>query len=201
MVSAQSRRELSQFIGMSVLPNTNRVYDRHWEQWNAFLTSETPVRDPLLRGVSEADKAALVGLFLLQRYKTGLRAKGATAVTAGLRMHFARSLEPTGFLDAAVISTVRQSCRLNPTELRTIRNAGTSDTVKLPACQGMLVDMRTRLWDLQPWIGDGLLQRMAYLACVWGFDIYEAISKLTSLLLYAIIIYLGPYKQRPQRGN
>ena len=137
------------------------------------------MRDPLLRGVSEADKAALVGLFLLQRYKTGLRAKGATAVTAGLRMHFARSLEPTGFLDAAVISTVRQSCRLNPTELRTIRNAGTSDTVKLPACQGMLADMRTRLWDLQPWIGDGLLQRMAYLACVWGFDQSARVSEYT----------------------
>ena len=137
------------------------------------------MQDPLLRGVTEADKAALVGLFLLQRYKSGLRAKGATAVTAGLRMHFARSREPTGFLDAAVISTTRQACRLNPSELRAMRNSGTSDTVKLPACQGMLVDMRTHLWDAQSWTGDGLIQRMTYLACVWGFDQSARVSEYT----------------------
>ena len=112
----------------------------------------------------------MVGLFVLQCYMARLRAKGATAVTAGLRMHFARSLEPTGYLDAAVISTTRQACRLNPTELRAMRHSGTSDTVKLPACQGMLVDMRTHLWDFQPWTGDALIQRMTYLDCVWGFD-------------------------------
>lgn len=48
---------------------------------------------------------------------------GATAVTAGLRMYFAQHLESTSFLDCAVIATARQSCRLVPSELRTIRNS------------------------------------------------------------------------------
>ena len=43
----------------------------------------------------------------------------------------------------------------------------------------MLADMRTRLWDLQPWIGNGLVQRMAYLACVWGFDQSARVSEYT----------------------
>ena len=117
----------------------------------------------------------MLDIFLLLRYKAGLRAKGATAVTAGLRIHFARSLEPTGFLDAAVISTTRQACRLNPSELRAMRNSGISDTVKLPAWQGMLVHLR----DVQSWTGDGLIQRLTYLACVWGFDQSALVSKYT----------------------
>ena len=94
-------------------------------------------------------------------------------------MHFARSLQPTGFLDSAVISTARQSCRLTPTELRTLRNTGTSETVKLPACHDMLTDIRSRLWTPQAWSGDGLAMRMTYLACMWGFDQSARISEYT----------------------
>ena len=179
LLSDKDRQDLSQFISMSVLPATSRTYDRHWQEWKTFLNGSTKVRDPLLPGVSEEDKSALVGLFLMQRYQTGLRAKGATAVTAGLRMHFARNLVPTAFLDAAVIATTRSSCRLNPTELRNLRNHQSSDTVKLPACHGMLVDMRACLWTQQPWVGQGLLSRMAYLGCVWGFDQSARISEYT----------------------
>ena len=178
-MSEKNRKELSDFIGMSVLPATGRTYDRHWQQWEAFLNASTKVRDPLLSGVSEEDKSALVGLFLMQRYQAGLRAKGATAVTAGLRMHFARNLIPTAFLDAAVIATTRSSCRLNPTELRNLRNTGSSDSVKLPACHGMLLDMRASLWTLQPWAGPGLVSRMTYLGCVWGFDLSARVSEYT----------------------
>ena len=179
MLSDKNREDLANFIGRSVLPGTSRTYDRHWEQWKLFLASDTLVRDPLLRGLTDADKSALVGLFLLQRYKTGLRDKGATAVTAGLRVQFARNLEPTTFLDAAVIATTRQSCRLTPAELRAIRNAKPSDSVKLPACHDMLLDMRSRLWDGQLWQGDGLFKRMTYLACTWGFDQSARISEYT----------------------
>ena len=164
---------------MSVLPATSRTYERHWLQWKTFLASTTKVTDPLLHGISDADKSALVGLFLLERYNTGLRAKGATAVTAGLRMQFARHLIPTGFLDAAVIATARSSCRLNPSELRLIRNSDASDTVKLPACHGMLMDMRARLWTPQPWTGSGLVARMTYLGCMWGFDQSARVSEYT----------------------
>ena len=60
-----------------------------------------------------------------------------------------------------------------------MRNAESSDTVKLPACHGMLTDMRTRLWDLQPWQGSGLISRMTYLGCMWGFDQSARISEYT----------------------
>lgn len=62
-----------------------------------------------MRDVTEADKSALVSLFLLRRCNMGLRARGATAVTAGLRLQFARTLQPTAFLDAAAILTARPS--------------------------------------------------------------------------------------------
>ena len=94
-------------------------------------------------------------------------------------MQFARSLQPTGFLDSAVISTARQSCRLTPTELWTLRNTGTSETVKLPACHDMLTDMRSRLWTPQAWSGDCLSIRMTYLARMWGFDQSARISEYT----------------------
>ena len=46
MVSAQSRQELARFLGSSVLPNTNRVYDKCWGQWTSFLKSEVDEDDP-----------------------------------------------------------------------------------------------------------------------------------------------------------
>ena len=84
-MSTRNREDLAAFIGKSVLPATRRTYERHWQMWKAFLKSDTQVLDPLLRGISDEDKSALVTLFLLQRYKTGLRDEGATEVTAGLR--------------------------------------------------------------------------------------------------------------------
>ena len=180
MLSDQHRRDLAEFIGSSVLPATSRTYERHWLQWKDFLAANTEILDPLLRGTTDPDKAALVSLFLLQRYKTGLRDKGATSVTAGLRMYFSRSLQPTSFLDDTVISTARSSCRRKPAELRRIRDTQTSDTVKLPACHGMLTSMRSRLWDHQPWTGPGLTSRMTYLGCMWGFDQSARVSEYTT---------------------
>ena len=179
MLSDQHRKDLAEFIGSSVLPATGRTYERQWQQWKDFLLSDTEVRDPLLRGTTEPDKSALVSLFLLQRYRTGLRDKGATSVTAGLRMYFSRNLQPTEFLDATVISTARSSCRRKPAELRRIRDTQPTDTVKLPACHGMLTSMRSRLWNHQPWTGPGLISRMTYLGCMWGFDQSARVSEYT----------------------
>ena len=162
-----------------MLPGTIRTYERHWGLWNAFLQTDTQVRDPFLRGIPDHDKAALVSLFLMKRHESGLRAKCATAVTAGLRMMFARNLESTHFLDSAVIATSRQSCRLVPSELREIRNSNTVSSVKLPVCQEMLTDMKAHLWERQLWSGDGILRRMAYLGCVWGFDQSARVSEYT----------------------
>ena len=130
----------------SVLPVINRTYDRHWKLWKSFLKTVTQVSDPLLSDVTEEDKAALVELFLCQRHKAGLRAKAATSATVGLRMQFTRNLQSTAFLDAVVIATARQSCQLNPSELRNMRDNQPTDTVKLPACHGTIGSWSTRCY-------------------------------------------------------
>lgn len=148
--------------------------------WELFLKSQTTTQDILLKGYTDKDKSSLICLFLRHQHLKGLRGKGATASLAGIRLHFARSLQPTGFLDAAVITTARQACRLTPEELRVKRDAGASTSVKLPACEGMLVSMRTRLWEGQEWTGHGLVNRMTYLACMFGFDQSGRVSEYTA---------------------
>jgi hypothetical protein len=147
--------------------------------WKDFLRTETSVRDPLLRGYLEDDKSSLISLFLRQRHEEGFRAKGATAVTAGVRMQFAQALQSTTFLDSSVIATARQSCRLTPDELRVRRDSGAANTVKLPACEGMLAHMRGRLWDGQLWSSKGLKDRMVYIACIFAYDMSARISEYT----------------------
>jgi hypothetical protein len=115
----------------------------------------------------------------MQRHEAGLRDKGATSVTAGIRMFFARNLLSTAFLDTPVITSSRHACRMAPAELRAVRDSNTTSSVKLPACLPMLQDMRARLWDQQPWSGTGLVARMAYLGCTWGFDQSARISEYT----------------------
>ena len=180
LVSDKNRKYLSEFIGQSVSTATRRTYDGHWDMWKSFLLSEMDAQDPFLRGTTETEKASLVSLFICRRYQSGFREKTASAVTAGIRMHFMQALEPTEFLDSAIISTARHSCRLTPTELRAKRNSGASTNVKLPVCVSMLTNIRVRLWDNQPWHGDGLLSRMTYLACMWGFDQSARISEYTA---------------------
>jgi hypothetical protein len=86
----------------------------------SFLKSETTLSDPLLKGHADEDKASLVCLLL---HLKELRGKAATSALAGLRFFFAKNLQSTAFLDAAVISTARQACRLTPEELRAKRDA------------------------------------------------------------------------------
>ena len=100
-------------------------------------------------------------------------------MTAGLRMRFAQELQSTSFLESTVISTARNSCRLNPTELRSRRDAGASATFKLPICESLLDDMRVRLWDGKGWSGPDMVGRMTYLACLWAFDQTARISEYT----------------------
>ena len=78
--------------------------------------------DPLLSGWSEQDKAGLVALFLSRRYERGLRGKQATSVTASIRLHFTRALRPTEILDESVLEAARTACRLNPKEIRDLKD-------------------------------------------------------------------------------
>ena len=146
IISKQSKEELGQFIGTSVLPNTSRVYDQHWTQWKQFLKSEVDQDDPFLLALREDEKSSLVALMKLRRHEAGLRGKAATSFTAGIRMRFAQETLPTAFLDSAVIAMSRSSCRLKPAELRERRNSGGSTNAKLPVCESILTDMRVHLW-------------------------------------------------------
>ena len=55
--------ELAQFIGTSVLPGTRRTYDSHWDLWKHFIEVHGGGVNMFLKGIPEAEKAALVGSF------------------------------------------------------------------------------------------------------------------------------------------
>jgi hypothetical protein len=178
-MSAENKRQLAEFIGTSVLPGTQRTYENHWELWRHFMLTDRHGFDPYLRDVSEDEKAGWIGLFIHRRYMLGNRGKAATAVTAGIRMRFAENLQNTTFLSSAVIATVRKACKLNPDELRVKRNAGISESVKLPVSQDVLGTMRTRLWCRVGWGARDLASRMRYIGAMWAFDQAARVSEYT----------------------
>jgi hypothetical protein len=59
---------------------------------------------------------------MLRKYKNG-RGKAATAFTAAIRLEFAKKRLSSTFLDAAVSTTARASCRMNPAEPRERRHS------------------------------------------------------------------------------
>ena len=136
-------------------------------------------RDPFLRDVPELEKAAWIGLFIYRRYMVGNRGKAATSVTAGIRMRFAENLQATNFLDSSVIKTARKACQLKPEELRIKRDAGISESVKLPVSQDVLGSMRTRLWCRDGWKPSDLASRMRYIGSMWAFDQTARVSEYT----------------------
>ena len=89
--------------------------------------------DPLLSGWYEQDKAGLVALFLLRKYERGL----TTSVTASICLHFSTALRPTGFLDGPVLEAARTPCKLNPKEIRDLKDQRPSSTVKMATCQSI----------------------------------------------------------------
>ena len=146
LLPKHQRDELATFIGGSVLGATQRTYAAHWNLWRKFLALNADVGNPFLIGLAEEAKSALVGLFLYRRYQAGARGKQAYGVTAGIRMCFAQELLSTEFLDAAVIQTARNACQLNPQELRVRRDtAASTSSVKLAACESILIAMRVLL--------------------------------------------------------
>ena len=179
-MSIQSRRDLSRFIGRSVLPSTNRVYDKGWAQWIKFIKSEVDEDDPFVGEAREDEKASLVGLMMLRRHEQGLRGKQATSFTAAIRMRFAQQGFSTGFLDSAVIATARAACKLTPEELREKKDSGPAVSVKLPICGGLLVDMKLRMWAGRGWTGADMRSRMTYIGCMWGFEMGARVSEFTT---------------------
>ena len=179
-MSSQSREELSRFIGKSVLPNTNRVYDKCWGQWISFIKSEADEDDPFLRNVGEEEKASLVGIMMLRKHEQGLRGKQATSFTASIRLRFSQQGFSTEFLSSAVIATARVACKLKPEELRERKDSGASASVKLPICERILNDMKARMWTGRGWSGADMRDRMVYIGCMWAFDLGARVSEYTT---------------------
>ena len=110
---------MGSFVVKSVASKTLLVYSKHWIDWRSFVEAIVECQeDPLLSGWSEQHKAGLVALFLSRRYERGLRGKQATSVTASLRLQ----LRPTRFLDGPVLEAARTACRLNPKEIRDLKD-------------------------------------------------------------------------------
>jgi hypothetical protein len=139
-MSAQSRQELSAFISTAVLPKTNRVYEKEWVAFKAFVKTETGSDDPFLTDCTDDEKASLVALMMMRR------GKAATAFTAAMRQMYARMMRATAFFDSSIIATARTSCLMKPDELRARKDNGPVTTVKLPICEGILTYLRTRSW-------------------------------------------------------
>ena len=179
-MSVQSRQELSRFIGMSVLPNTNCVYDKSWEQWTSFLKSEVDEDDPFVRSAGAEEKASLVGVMMLRRHEQGLRDKQATSFTAAIRIRFSQQGLSTEFLNSPVIATARAACKLKPEELREMRDRGAAASVKLPICESILVDMKSRMWTGRGWTGADKRDPMIYIGCMWAFEMGARVSEYTT---------------------
>lgn len=94
-------------------------------------------------------------------------------------MRYGQEILNTAFLDSAVIATARMSCQMKPYELRARRNSGLQSTVKLPICESILTDMRTRLWEGRDRKGVDMQVRMTYLGCMCGFEMGEGVSEYT----------------------
>ena len=179
-MSAQSRLELSRFIGRSVLPNTNRVYDKCWEQWILYLKSEVNEDDPFVSSTGDEEKASLVAVMMLRRHEQGLRGKQATSFTAAIRLRFSQQGISTDFLNSAVIATARAACKPKPEELRERKDGGAAASVKLPVCESILVDMKARLWTGRGWTGADMRDRMTYIGCMWAFEMGARVSEYTT---------------------
>ena len=180
MVSAQSRQELARFLGSSVLPNTNRVYDKCWGQWTSFLKSEVDEDDPYVSSAGDEEKAALVAIMMLRKHEQGLRGKQATSFTAAIRMRFAQQGLSIDFFDSPVIATARAACKLKPEELRERKDSGAAASVKLPVCESILAGMRARMWTGRGWAGADMRERMTYIGCMWAFEMGARVSEYTT---------------------
>jgi hypothetical protein len=167
-MSAQSRQDLFAFTSTSVLPKTNRLYKKEWVVFKNFVKEETGSDDPFLSERSENEKASLVALIMMRRHQSGKSGKATTAFMAAVRQMFARTMRETSFFDLAIIATARTSCLMKPDELRALKDNGPAASVKLPICEGILSNLRTRSWPAG-WSDEDWRSKAAYVGTMYGF--------------------------------
>lgn len=178
LMSVQSRQDLSNFISTSVLPKTNRVYEKEWLSFKAFVKEETGSDDPFLTACTDDEKAALVALLMMRKHQAGKRGKAATAFMAAIRQMFARTMRATTFFDSSIIATARTSCLMKPAELRAAKDSGPPTSVKLPICEGILADLRVRSWP-SGWSDEAKRSKAVYVGTMYGFETAGRIGEFT----------------------
>jgi hypothetical protein len=179
-LSVRSREELSSFISASVLPQTNQVYSKEFTLWREFVRVETGSDDPFLqKDMTDIEKAGLVSLMMLRRHQSGKRGKAATSFTAAIRLMFARRMLPTGFLDSAVIATARSSCAMKPEELRAKKDRGHPSSVKLPVCEDIINDLKSRLVQEDDWSDESMRRKATSLGATYGYEMAGRIGEYT----------------------
>jgi hypothetical protein len=129
-----------------VLPKTNRVYEKEWAAFKAFVKKEMVYDDPFLTDCTDDEKASHMALMMMRRHEAGKRGKAATAFTAAVSQMYTRMMRATAFFDSSIIATARTSCLMKPDELRALKDSGPSTMVKLPICEGILTDLGMRSW-------------------------------------------------------
>lgn len=118
---------------------------------------------------------------MLRRHKQNRRGKAATAsFVAAIRLDFVKRRLSKTFLDAAVVTTARTSCRMTLAELREERNSEPTQSVKLSICEEILLEMRPRLWNNLSWSDTDEERRMKYLGCMWSFEMGARVSDYES---------------------
>jgi hypothetical protein len=175
--SVQSRHELSTFISTAVLPKTNRVYEKEWAAFKAFVNKETGSDDPFLTDCTNDEKVSLVTL-IMRRHEAGKRGKASTAFTVAVRQMYARMMLATAFFDSSITATARTSCLMTPDELRAPQDSGPTTTVKLPICEDILTDLRMTSW-LEGWSDEATTLKSVYAGTMFGFETAGRIGEFT----------------------
>jgi hypothetical protein len=149
-LSLEHQEDLAKFLGNSVLPGTRKTYQGHLRAWELFLKSQTTTRDILLKGYTDKDKASLICLFLRQALE-GSSQQGSDRVPRGNQTAFRQESATHRIPRRGGYNHGQTSVPLKSRGAPRKKGRGASTSVKIPACEGMLVSMRTRLWEGQEW--------------------------------------------------
>jgi hypothetical protein len=181
VITQTEREEMAKFLGTSVTTRTLQRHKSGWEAWTSYIISRPGGKDPFLRGVREEnDRAFLLAAFFKERYSSGLRAKGATAAGASVRIYFEMALLSADFCDNRIAKRARRACKMNPNELRLCQASAKQGQAKLPVWEGLMEELREYLWEDKGWNWHDINGKLIYVCLMWGYDIAVRVSECTA---------------------
>lgn len=177
-------RGLGVFLAKGVTQGTRNGYATDWKVWVSYIGriskagQEGDVFLDLVK--SDTDKATILALFFKERYENGgLRARQATAVSAGIRHFFLSALRSVDWFESQIVSNARAACRMSCDEVREHKKESRSKAM-LPVSEDMIMEARNRLWVNKSWGWNDIDDRMVYVGLMWAFDQVARVSEYTS---------------------